>query len=416
MILLMGSRIDVLRGVARGLEARSRTTMLAIAVDLTSMRAVRAAVMKQPIDAAVLVEGLEDPDLCEEDPDRAFTFNAESAIHLAAACREARAKAIFLSTAEVFGRRGGPWSESDDPVTLSTLARTKAQGEAFLTRAAPGALVLRTGPILGDRLEDERRGLAVSHRLEEAEDEHVQPIAAYQVGLAIEALLRAEAGGTYHVAPRDPPLSRAELLRELGRLTGLSGREVSGRPGRLLSRRAPRATNPVLLSDKLGKVLGGDLGSWRDALDAKDVSVSGGVLGVEHREAREQEQKAMGHRQEVRQVTKPWGHELIWAHTERYVGKVLFVKAGERLSLQYHEKKDETIYVLSGKMVFEVGPKDGEREDLVLKAGDAYRITPFTTHRMIALEDTSILEASTPELDDVVRLEDKYGRTGTKAP
>ena len=124
----------------------------------------------------------------------------------------------------------------------------------------------------------------------------------------------------------------------------------------------------------------------------------------------------MGHPQEVRRVDKPWGHEIIWAHTERYVGKVLFVKAGERLSLQYHEAKDETVYVMSGKMVFEVGPRDEEREDRVMKAGDSYHITPHTVHRMIAIEDTTILEASTPELDDVVRLEDKYGREGTSAP
>ncbi|MFO0724596.1 MAG: cupin domain-containing protein [Myxococcota bacterium] len=124
----------------------------------------------------------------------------------------------------------------------------------------------------------------------------------------------------------------------------------------------------------------------------------------------------MGQRQEVRRVEKPWGHEIIWAHAERYVGKLLFIKAGERLSLQYHQQKDETVYVLSGKMVFEVGAKDAPREDLILKPGDSYRITPFTVHRMIALEDTQVLEASTPELDDVVRLEDKYGRQGTSAP
>ena len=124
----------------------------------------------------------------------------------------------------------------------------------------------------------------------------------------------------------------------------------------------------------------------------------------------------MGKRHDVRRVDKPWGHEIIWAHTDRYVGKLLFVKAGERLSLQYHERKDETVYVLSGKMVFEVGPKDSPREDLIMKAGDAYHITPYTTHRMIALEDTQILESSTPEIDDVVRLEDKYGRAGTSAP
>ena len=124
----------------------------------------------------------------------------------------------------------------------------------------------------------------------------------------------------------------------------------------------------------------------------------------------------MGHVQEVRRVDKPWGHEIIWGHTERYVGKILFIKAGERLSLQYHEVKDETVYLLSGKMLLEVGPKDGDIEDVVMKPSDSYRITPHTVHRMIAIEDTQVIEASTPELDDVVRLEDKYGREGTSAP
>jgi quercetin dioxygenase-like cupin family protein len=126
--------------------------------------------------------------------------------------------------------------------------------------------------------------------------------------------------------------------------------------------------------------------------------------------------KKMGHPQPVRRVDKPWGHESIWAVSERYVGKLLFIRAGERLSLQYHVQKDETVYVLSGKMVFEVGPVGGPRDDLILKPGDAFRITPHTVHRMIAIEDTQVLEASTPELDDVVRLEDKYGRQGTSQP
>jgi mannose-6-phosphate isomerase len=128
---------------------------------------------------------------------------------------------------------------------------------------------------------------------------------------------------------------------------------------------------------------------------------------------------AMGHPQQVRRVDKPWGYEIIWAVAERYVGKLLFIKAGERLSLQYHQKKDETVYVLSGKMRFEVGPLEpagAPREDRIMGPGDAYRITPHTVHRMIAIEDTQVLEASTPELDDVVRLEDSYGRQGTSAP
>lgn len=111
-------------------------------------------------------------------------------------------------------------------------------------------------------------------------------------------------------------------------------------------------------------------------------------------------------------VEKPWGYELIWAHTERYVGKVLHIKEGEKLSLQYHRQKDETIHVWSGRLLLVVDEGHGliERE---LKPGESYRVVPGTTHRMIALSDCDVLEASTPELDDVVRLEDSYGRKGT---
>jgi mannose-6-phosphate isomerase len=114
-----------------------------------------------------------------------------------------------------------------------------------------------------------------------------------------------------------------------------------------------------------------------------------------------------------RTVPKPWGHELIWAETDRYVGKILHVKAGHALSLQYHERKDETIYVLSGSMIFEYGSLgDAPLTRVTLAAGEGFRITPLLRHRMIAETDCDILEASTPELDDVVRLEDRYGRVG----
>jgi mannose-6-phosphate isomerase-like protein (cupin superfamily) len=112
-----------------------------------------------------------------------------------------------------------------------------------------------------------------------------------------------------------------------------------------------------------------------------------------------------------RTVPKPWGHELIWAETDRYVGKILHVRAGHALSLQYHERKDETIYVLSGSMIFEYGPLgDAPLTRVTLVPGDGFRITPLLRHRMIAETDCDIVEASTPELDDVVRLEDRYGR------
>jgi len=112
----------------------------------------------------------------------------------------------------------------------------------------------------------------------------------------------------------------------------------------------------------------------------------------------------------MRRVDKPWGYEIIWAETDRYVGKVLHVEAGHALSLQYHERKDETIHLWSGEMRFFVGPSADELELIEMKPGDSYHVTPGTVHRMEAVTDVDILEASTPDLDDVVRLEDRYGR------
>jgi mannose-6-phosphate isomerase len=112
----------------------------------------------------------------------------------------------------------------------------------------------------------------------------------------------------------------------------------------------------------------------------------------------------------VRRVEKPWGHELIWADTDLYVGKVLHVTAGHALSLQYHREKDETIHLLRGSMRFWAGPSLESLVEVPLREGESFRIRPGTVHRMEAITDVDILEASTPHLDDVVRLEDRYGR------
>jgi len=114
-------------------------------------------------------------------------------------------------------------------------------------------------------------------------------------------------------------------------------------------------------------------------------------------------------------VEKPWGHETIWAHTARYVGKVLHIKAGHALSVQYHNTKDETVHLLSGELLYRVQNGD-TLEDMHLKKGESFRITPGTIHQMEAVTDCDVLEVSTPELDDVVRLSDRYGREGTSAP
>ena len=151
----------------------------------------------------------------------------------------------------------------------------------------------------------------------------------------------------------------------------------------------------------------------------------------------------MSGRVEVTTVPKPWGHETIWAKTDRYVGKILFIKAGHALSVQYHNRKDETVYLLRGELKYWVAtsgqrttgttptglrtagtgetPVAGrspipEMSDVRLQVGDAFRLTPGTIHYMEAVTDCEVLEVSTPELDDVVRLKDRYGREGTSAP
>ena len=120
---------------------------------------------------------------------------------------------------------------------------------------------------------------------------------------------------------------------------------------------------------------------------------------------------------EVRKVEKPWGYELIWALTDVYCGKILFVTAGSSLSLQFHKDKDESWLVQSGRAKLELG-EVGQRvlHEEVIAAGAAFHYAPGTVHRITAIEDTTILEVSTPQLDDVVRLADQYGREGTSEP
>ena len=108
-------------------------------------------------------------------------------------------------------------------------------------------------------------------------------------------------------------------------------------------------------------------------------------------------------------IDKPWGYELIWAHTARYVGKILHINKGESLSYQYHRVKDETVRLLSGILEMDL-ETDGIKSTIRLNPGDCLHITPGMKHRMLAVEECDVLEVSTPELDDVVRLEDRYGR------
>ena len=117
-----------------------------------------------------------------------------------------------------------------------------------------------------------------------------------------------------------------------------------------------------------------------------------------------------------RRVEKPWGHELIWAHTDKYLGKILHIESGKRLSLQYHIKKDETIYVLNGNLLLEYGTSVDQLKCFSLKSGDQFRIEPGALHRMSAITDVDVAEVSTPELHDVVRIKDDYGRENIEIP
>mgnify|MGYP001371977800 CR=1 FL=1 len=109
-------------------------------------------------------------------------------------------------------------------------------------------------------------------------------------------------------------------------------------------------------------------------------------------------------------VEKPWGYEIIWARTDRYVGKILHVNAGHGLSCQYHEIKDESLYVLSGKLRLTLEMPGQAPQPRIVSAGESIRIRPHLIHEMEAITDSDVLEASTPELDDIVRLKDRYGR------
>ena len=116
------------------------------------------------------------------------------------------------------------------------------------------------------------------------------------------------------------------------------------------------------------------------------------------------------HRFTPTKVDKPWGYEVVWAHTDRYVGKILHIEPGHCLSLQYHERKHESIYVLRGRMIFRYRDEAGALREREMIAGEAQQVPTGMVHQFEALERTDVLEASTPHLDDVVRLEDRYGR------
>jgi len=141
-----------------------------------------------------------------------------------------------------------------------------------------------------------------------------------------------------------------------------------------------------------------------------------GNLGTPEAVLRPGDSQAVPRAGHPRRIEKPWGHELIWAHADEYVGKLLFVRAGEALSLQFHEEKDETLFLMGGELRLELGAGVQSLQPVELLPGQSIRIPPGVLHRMTAVTDCTLFEASTPELDDVVRVRDRYGRAPSGEP
>jgi mannose-6-phosphate isomerase len=162
-----------------------------------------------------------------------------------------------------------------------------------------------------------------------------------------------------------------------------------------------------VLGERLASVARRGPTSIRDALSVDESELTGVPLGdVGWIDVADWEAV----RRLLEYAEKPWGHERLWALNRHYAGKILFIRAGESLSLQYHETKDETIRIAAGRMRFRAGPSAEALETVVLEPGMSYAVPPRLVHRMEALEDCTVIEVSTPHLNDVVRLEDRYGR------
>ena len=205
MILILEAR-RALIGLQRGLEAAGREVAIARDIDIGSMKAVRAEVARAKPAAVVLTGGLEDPLVCEEEPARAFLLNGEGAIHLAAAALEFRAVPIMISTAAVFGDRGGEYGESDQTEPQTAYAKSKLQGETFLLRAARNGIVLRVGTVIED-------GHARAERVSASDREIVSVVGAYDLGIAIDRCLAGGIAGVVHAANGN--VSEAELAQAI---------------------------------------------------------------------------------------------------------------------------------------------------------------------------------------------------------
>jgi dTDP-4-dehydrorhamnose reductase len=390
MILVFEGDGARLLGLARGLEAEGLNVTVDRTTDLNSMQKVRAAVAEVRPEAVLLAFQWDDLEGCEADEAKAFAKNAEPAINVAAAALEFGCLPIFLSTAEVFGGSGGPWSEADPPAPLSTWARSRLKGEQFLLRAAKGGLVVRTGPILEDGL------LSLAGRLSgdvvAADDALVSPVGAVDLGRALSALVEARAGGVVHVANGGAPVSRADLLRAAARALGLDPERVKGASGRSLDGAELRPRAPTLHTDRLAKLLKAPLRPWSAALE------EAAAAGLERAPGPEEHTGVVTLRSAPKAaadiftphpVATAYGTRLDLAHGREHSARLLMMDAGKQVPLRRYTRAARTFHVLEGKVVLEL--PDQEDADHVLRPGRSVTLPPQARFRMSALESARLL-------------------------
>jgi len=386
MILVLENPDGGYEGMARGLRAAGRDVQVRNDVDLASMPAVREAVKACAPSAVILAAGWEDIEACEQDEARAFAENAERAISVGAAALEFGAVPVLLSSAEVFCQSGGPWSEADEPQALSTYARSRVRGESFLMRVAKNALVVRTGPVLGDGLR------AIARRLEgdfsEADDEYVSPVGAVDLGTALAALLDAELKGVVHVANAGAAVSRVDLLQRAARALKMDVGRVTSAPGRTLERDAAWARSASLLTDRLDRVMQAPLRSWASALEeaaesALPVAAPSQVPSASPSVAVE---VFTPH-----PTASAFGTHLEVARGCDHHADILLVDVGKQVGLRRYRSRGRSFHVLEGKVLVEVMAAGGEEQDHILRSGRSVHIAAEVAYRMTAVEEAQLL-------------------------
>ncbi len=391
MILILQGPERGLPGLERGISHTGVACRSQPDVDLLVMRDVRRAIKEVRPKAVVMTPCL-DLAACEADEEMAFARNAEAAIHLAAGAREFGAVPVLVSTSEVFGQPGGPWSERDLPEPRSVCAQSQLRGETFLGRAAKNALVVRGGPFLCDGLAH-RAGLRQTLGPSPGGDAGpVTPVSAFDVGRAIALLIEAGAQGVFHVAARERPLTRIEAWSrlvpflesvspgqedddKLEKEHGLVAREASrGREVQQL-----RAPMPALLGDKLFRTTAFEARAYEESL----LEVTHGSL----------ENPGVIESSDACHKGAPLGAEVLNAHrffsAAQGYGLHVALEPGEKMPKPDGSEGTLALYLLIGKAVFEKGPEPVEER--IVRKGQTVTVDTNEAWRLVAVDRTEVI-------------------------